>query len=79
MGAFKNQLIAEQVEEADRVPAPKPATSHVALTRAQLKATRKASDQALRKTMREAVYLAVLGFTVGAVFGIALLGAFVWL
>lgn len=79
MGAFKNQLIAEQVEEADRVPAPKPATSHVAFTRAQLKAIRKASDQALRKTMREAVYLAVLGFTFGAVFGIALVSAFVWL
>lgn len=31
MGYYKQQLIAEQVEVGDRVPAPKPATSHVAL------------------------------------------------
>jgi len=30
MGYFKNQLIADQVELGDRVPAPKPASSHVA-------------------------------------------------
>jgi len=30
VGYFKNQLIAEQVELGDRVPAPKPATDHVA-------------------------------------------------
>lgn len=30
MGYFKNQLIAEQVELGDRLPAPKPARSHVA-------------------------------------------------
>jgi hypothetical protein len=32
MGYFKNQLIADQVELGDRLPAPKPATDHVALT-----------------------------------------------
>lgn len=31
MGYFKNQLIANQVELGDRVPAPKPATDHIAL------------------------------------------------
>lgn len=31
MGYFKNQLIAEQVEVGDRVPAPKPASSHISL------------------------------------------------
>lgn len=31
MGAFKNQLIAEQVEEADRIPAPIRAERHVSL------------------------------------------------
>lgn len=31
MGYFKQQLIAEQVEIGDRLPAPKPASSHVAL------------------------------------------------
>ena len=30
MGYFKNQLIANQVELGDRIPAPKPATDHVA-------------------------------------------------
>ena len=30
MGYFKNQLIADQVELGDRIPAPKPATDHVA-------------------------------------------------
>lgn len=30
MGYFKNQLIAEQVELGDRVPAPRPAATHVA-------------------------------------------------
>jgi len=30
MGYFKNQLIANQVELGDRVPAPRPASSHVA-------------------------------------------------
>lgn len=31
MGYFKNELISQQVEVGDRVPAPKPATEHVAL------------------------------------------------
>ena len=31
MGGFKNQLIAEQIEEADRIPLPIPATRHVSL------------------------------------------------
>lgn len=31
MGYFKQQLISEQVEVGDRVPAPKPASEHVAL------------------------------------------------
>jgi len=30
MGYLKNQLIASQTEVGDRVPAPKPASSHVA-------------------------------------------------
>jgi hypothetical protein len=36
MGALKNQLIAEQVEVGDRIPAPKPATSHVAFPERRL-------------------------------------------
>ena len=31
MGYYKQQLIADQVEVGDRIPAPKPAASHVAL------------------------------------------------
>ena len=30
MGYFKNELISEQVELGDRLPAPKPASDHVA-------------------------------------------------
>lgn len=35
MGYFKQLLIAQQVEVGDRVPAPKPASSHVALQQAE--------------------------------------------
>jgi len=31
LGYFKNQLIAQQVEEADRIPTPIPASRHVSL------------------------------------------------
>lgn len=79
MGAFKNQLIAEQVEEADRVPAPKPATSHVSLTRAQARAIQRATDQQMKKTMREAYLLTLVSFAIGAVFGAVVVGMVVWL
>lgn len=79
MGAFKNQLIAEQVEEADRVPAPKPATSHVSLTRAQARAIHRATDQQMKKTMREAYLLTLVSFAIGAVFGAVVVGMVVWL
>lgn len=40
MGYFKNELIADQVEVGDRIPAPKPARMHVAYdTRRNARAT----------------------------------------
>lgn len=42
MGYHKNLIIAGQVEEADRIPAPRPASSHVAFP------TRRLTRQALR-------------------------------
>ena len=79
MGYFKNQLIADQVEEADRVPAPKPATSHVSLTRAQARAIQRATDQQVKKTMREAYLLTLVAFGLGTVFGAVVIGMVVWL
>jgi hypothetical protein len=79
MGYFKNQLIADQVEEADRVPAPKPATSHVSLTRAQARAIQQVTDQQVKKIMREAYLLTLVAFGLGTVFGAVVIGMVVWL
>ena len=79
MGYFKNQLIADQAEEADRVPAPKPATSHVSLTRAQARAIQQATNQQVKKTMREAYLLTLVAFGLGTVFGAVVIGMVVWL
>lgn len=41
MGAFKNQLIADQVEVGDRVPKPMPWYSHASLTRRAVRVQQK--------------------------------------
>lgn len=73
MGYFKNELIAGQVEVGDRIPAPKPATSHVAFPERRL---RRQMEQRVRRSVRadlRAVTLNSLmmfvlgGITVGSV------------
>jgi len=71
VGYFKNQLIAEQVELGDRVPTPKPATDHVALTLEDDWLTKadkvREHNQAIRLNVVVCFTLAigiVLGFTV---------------
>lgn len=60
MGYFKNELIAQQVEEGDRVPEPKPATEHVALRQQNISGWR------LHVTMRRSEYIAAqLGLGIG--------------
>lgn len=61
MGYYKNQQIEQQVEVADRVPAPKPVTHHVAYP------TRRLARQIERATARRVmkrrcvVTLSILG------------------
>ena len=52
MGYHKNEEIETQVEEADRVPAPKPAAVHVALQPRPI--TRKSIKQQQRELARQA-------------------------
>ena len=78
MGHFKNQLIAEQVELGDRVPAPKPAASHVAWdTRRNRRAWREARVERRRRAryriagyaLTGAFYGVLTGFVAGVLVG----------
>lgn len=64
MGYFKNQIIADQVELGDRLPAPKPAADHVALQGPTL-----TPDRA-RSGFRWAGWL-LIGMSVGFAIGVA--------
>ena len=75
MGYHKNQLIAEQVEEADRIPAPKPATSHVAFPtrRSRKQASRIARHNYRKMNQRiilDAVVYVGIGFLAGITMGV---------
>lgn len=80
MGAFKNQIIASQVEVGDRVPAPRPATSHVAFPERRLRRQAETSfAQSLMKAERGKTVAFVWGFVVGSamvvlVMNVALMG-----
>jgi len=77
MGYFKNQLIAEQVELGDRVPAPKPAWHHVAW---DTRRGRLAWEAAGRRALRRAVghwfaggfFGILIGFIAGVMMGVEL-------
>jgi len=76
MGFHKQQLIADQVELGDRVPAPKPAASHVAYSssiafpsrRLQRKA-RNESASRIKKMSRQLAINAIVYIAIGAVTG----------
>lgn len=66
MGYYKNQLIAEQVEVGDRVPQPKPASSHVAFPSRRL--TRQAQSGRRYMTVSTGRYQAtVAGMTLAGI------------
>lgn len=67
MGAFKNQIIASQVEVGDRVPAPRPATSHVAFPERRLRRQVETGfARSLMKAEQQKTIAFVWGFVVGA-------------
>lgn len=76
MGYFKNEIIANQVEEADRIPAPRPATSHVAFPSRRL--TRQAQRGRRYVTLSRGQYqvamawVTVAALAVGIAVGVAL-------
>lgn len=76
MGYFKNEIIANQVEEADRMPAPRPATSHVAFPTRRL--TRQAERGRQYVTVSKGRYqvtvawLVVVSLGLGIAVGVAL-------
>lgn len=71
MGYFKNQLIAEQVEVGDRVPAPRPATSHVAFpTRRQRIEAQRLIRENLEKQTRDLYVSAAVYFGIGVALGV---------
>jgi hypothetical protein len=66
MGYYKQKQIGGQVEVADRVPAPRPASSHVSLV---------VTRREMRKPSRDYVNLVMLGamfgtFVLGVVIGV---------
>jgi len=71
MGYFKNQLIAQQVEEADRIPAPKPASEHVAFpTRRSRTQARRIANHNIRKMNRRLLIDAIVYVAIGFVAGL---------
>lgn len=80
MGGFKNELIAAQVEVGDRVPSPRPASSHVAFPERRLR--RQVETGFARSLMRaeqQKTIAFVWGFVVGSgltvlVFNVAIMG-----
>lgn len=76
MGYHKNQLIADQVELGDRIPAPKLASSHVAnLSRKQMTEIRRNVERRSKRQAREfywmTVSLVIIGALIGFVIGVA--------
>jgi len=76
MGYFKNEIIANQVELGDRMPQPKPATSHIALTRRQTVDARRVAAARRReweKHMRGLTWsVGITGLTLGLGAGMAI-------
>lgn len=74
MGYFKNQLIANQVELGDRVPAPKPATAHVALRQGVTRKQQRNFER-LRKAEHNATVIqsGAFGLVAGILFTLVLL------
>lgn len=70
MGYFKNQLIANQVELGDRIPEPKPATTHVALNRRQTVDARRAAAARMREYERVTRGLVMSGGLIGLILGV---------
>lgn len=71
MGYFKNELIAQQVELGDRIPAPKPATIHVAWdTRRSVKQRRATIAAAQKRAMRKAAFDTAMGMALAALAGL---------
>lgn len=76
MGYFKNQIIANQVELGDRIPEPKPASSHVAnmglVSRRMLRDLQQEQTDAHRGKLFSGIALALavgilIGFPLGVI------------
>jgi len=76
VGYFKNQIIADQVEQADRVPAPRSSSTHVAFPTRRL--TRQAERSRRYVTLSRGQYqvmmawVTVIALGVGILVGVAL-------
>lgn len=70
MGYFKNEIIANQVELGDRIPEPRPATDHVALTRRQTVDARRAATARMREYERVTRGLVMSGGLIGLILGV---------
>ena len=70
MGAFKNQLVADQVELGDRLPAPKPANASVAHpSRKSWKKAQLEHRKRMKRMTRELYLTAIVYVTIGAFLG----------
>lgn len=68
MGAFKNQIIAGQVEVGDRIPAPRPATSHVAFPERRMRRqVEREFSRSLKRDMSRIRNSVIASFLLGAV------------
>lgn len=71
MGYFKNELIAQDIEVGDRIPAPVPAYAHVALTRRNLRGVESVMFTR-RAYVKHIVWSTVGGVVAGLVIGVML-------
>lgn len=74
MGYHKQQLIADQVEVGDRLPAPIPARHHVALRNTPSRKDRRLQERIRRdEIVAERIAAGCIGFVIGAIVVLALI------
>jgi len=68
MGYYKQQEIADQLEVPERVPRPRPASSHVSLTVRRREMRKPARDYTTATVLGAMTFMFVIGIILGVTF-----------